>query len=127
MRPRATLSAQSVASSLRRLRSARVLEPRPASLSVCVHCRTDFVVPVQWEPVGEDRWWMFLRCAECGISREVTVPNAVAEAYDTELARGARAVAQAAHRMDLERMASEAATFAEALRQGLVEAGDFAR
>jgi hypothetical protein len=126
MRPRTARSARSVASSLRRLHSALVVEPRPASLSTCVQCQSDFVVPVQWEPAGDDRWWMFLRCAECGISREVTVPNAVADAYDADLARGARAVAQAAHAIDLQRMAGEAATFAQALRHGLVEAEDFA-
>jgi hypothetical protein len=126
MRPRAARSAQSVASSLRRLHSALAVEPRPASLSVCVHCGRDFVAPVEWEPAGTDRWWMFLRCAECGLSREVTVSNAVADAYDAELARGVRAVARAAHAMDLQRMAGEAAAFSQALRHGLVEAADFA-
>jgi transcription elongation factor Elf1 len=134
MRPRTARSAQSVATSLRRLRSALAVEPRAEqprlenpSLSRCVHCHKDFVVPVQWEPVGAERWWMFLRCAECGISREVTVTNAVADAYDDELARGARAVALAVHRIDLQQMAGEATAFAHALRQGLIEPADFAR
>jgi hypothetical protein len=132
MRPRTARSAPSVAASLRRLRSALTVEPRPESrqaesLSRCVHCHKDFVVPVQWEPVGADRWWMFLRCAECGISREVTVSDAVAAAYDDELAHGARIVAHAVHRIDLEQMAGEAVAFAEALRHGLIEPADFAR
>jgi hypothetical protein len=127
MPSRAARSAQSVASSLRRLRSTFDAEPRTASLSVCVHCERDFVVPVRWEPVGTDRWWMFLRCAECGVSREVTVSDAAAAAYDDELARGARAVAHAAHQLDLQRMTEEAAAFTDAMRRGLVEAADFGR
>ena len=92
----------------------------------CPVCERDFVQLVSWEAVGEHRWWMFLRCAECGISREVTVSNAQAGAYDEELARGAKAIARAAARADLERMAAEADAFARALEHGLVEPADFA-
>jgi hypothetical protein len=70
---------------------------------------------------------MFIRCAECGTSREVTVSNAVAERYDDELAEGARAIGRAAQRLERERMAADVETFVTALRRGLVEAADFAR
>ena len=127
MKRRATDSARAVAASLRRPRAAGRREPAPSGLSSCVLCHRDYVAPVEWEPVGSDRWWMFLRCAECGTSREVTVSNAVAERYDEELAEGARAISRAAHRLDAERMAADAEKFVAALRHGLVEAADFAR
>ena len=90
-------------------------------------CHRDFVVPVQWEPVGQDRWWMFLRCAECGVSREVTVSNEVANRYDDELAVGTRAIRTVAERLNRERIEDEVGAFAAAMRDGLIEPADFAR
>ena len=96
-------------------------------LCVCVLCGRDFVTPVEWEPIGDDRWWIFLRCAECGTSREVTISNADAERYDRELAVGQQEIGRAVHRLEQERMEAEVETFAAALRHGLIEAGDFDR
>jgi hypothetical protein len=124
---RAAASASAVAASLRRLRAPAPPDPAGRGLAECVLCRRDFVSPVRWEPVGEERWWMFLRCAECGTSREVVVSNAVAERYDAELARGARAISRAVQRLDQERMAAEAQTFVTALQRGIIDASDFAR
>jgi hypothetical protein len=98
-----------------------------AGLEVCPVCGRDFVQPVNWEPLGEDRWWMFLRCAECGMSREVTVTNAVATRYDEELARGIKEIARAAHKLEQERMAADADAFVDALRRDFIEPADFAR
>ena len=39
-------------------------------------------------PRGRSRWWIRVRCAECGTSRELTVTDAEAERYDEELAAG---------------------------------------
>jgi hypothetical protein len=126
MRRRATDSANALAASLRRHKH-EPQEADPSGLSRCVLCHRDFVVPVQWEPVGTDRWWMFIRCAECGTSREVTVTNAVAERYDDELARGAREIGRAVHRLEHERLSAEADAFVDALRLDLIEPADFAR
>jgi hypothetical protein len=126
MKRRATRSAQAAASSFLRRNLAHERAPEASGLSLCVLCGRDFVVPVQWEPVGEDRWWMFLRCAECGVSREVTVDNAVAKRYDEELAVGAKLIGQAAHRLEHERMAVDAEVFVDALRHGFIEPADFA-
>lgn len=96
-----------------------------SGLSTCVHCRRNFVSPVEWEPIRESGWWMLLRCAECGVSREVTVSNAVADRYDEELARDAKAMSHAAHRLEMEQMAAEIDTFVAALEHGLIEPADF--
>jgi hypothetical protein len=76
-------------------------------LTDCPLCRSDFVVPVAWEPVGEDRWWIFLRCGECGISRDVTVLDEVAQRYDSELQLSAAPIARNADRLESERVAAE--------------------
>lgn len=123
-------AAHALAQSLaRRLRGpAPAVAPQPApGLETCIACHRDFVQAVEWEEVGQDRWWMFLRCAECGISREVTVSNAVAARYDDELADGAKTMIRAARRLEHERMAAEAEAFLGALHHGLIEPADFAR
>jgi hypothetical protein len=127
MNRRLPTSAQAVAASLRRLRTPQLQGVEASGLTACVLCGRDFVVPVQWEPVGDERWWMFLRCAECGTSREVTVSNDVAERYDEELARGMQVIGRAAHRLEHVRMTAEADAFAAALQRGLIEPADFAR
>jgi hypothetical protein len=101
--------------------------PAASGLSDCPLCGLDAVVPVQWEPVGQERWWMFLRCAECSVSREVTVTNAVAARYDVELARGIKQIAKAAYTLEQDRMAVEADAFVDALRRDFIQPADFAR
>jgi hypothetical protein len=104
-----------------------VISNRATSLSICVHCARDFVAPVSFEPVGRDRWWMFLRCGQCGVSREVTVSNAEAERYDDELIGATRTIRNAAEEAERSRFAAETDAFGAALRHGAIDAADFAR
>ena len=128
---RRSASAQAAAASIRRhLRAGGpAQQPRPVTtgLESCAVCGTDFVNPLEWEAVGEESWWMHLRCGECGVTREVTVSNAVAERYDRELNERARPIEQAARRLDLERMKVAVETLIVALQRDLIDASDFAR
>jgi len=105
-------------------RPARVPVPH-AELTVCDTCSSDFVNPTDWAEQDGARWWIRLRCGECGASREVVVPQAAAERYDHDLNRGMETIATALERLDLERMAEEAESFATALELDLVNADDF--
>jgi transcription elongation factor Elf1 len=96
-------------------------------LETCPHCASDFVQPVSWEPVGEERWWMFLRCAECGMSREVLVTNAEADRFEAELHARASILSRAAQKLEGERIEAEAAVFFAALDRDLIDAADFSR
>ena len=58
---------------------------------------------VHWEPVGEKRWWIFLRCADCGISREVLVTNAEAARLEAQLAALASVLSSEVRRLEIER------------------------
>ena len=126
LKRRLTSSAHAAASSLGRVSPGERRPAAPESLCVCVLCRRDFVTPVHWEPLGDDRWWMYLRCGACGTSRELIVSNDVADRYDEELAKATKSIARAAHRLDLERMTDEANAFVEALRRDWIEPEDFA-
>lgn len=111
---------------MRPLRRRRRPSTPPSGLVHCAACGRDFVSPIDWEPVGEDSWWMYLRCGGCGDARELTVANAVAERYDAELAHGAKAISRAADRLDQERMRADVGTFIAALHSGFIEPADFA-
>ena len=105
-------------------RPARVPVPR-GELTICPTCSSDFVIPTDWAEQDGANWWIRLRCGECGQSREVVVPDAAAQRYDHDLNRGMHKIATALHRLDLERMAEEAESFATALELDLVDAEDF--
>jgi hypothetical protein len=96
-------------------------------LETCPACKKDFVQPVSWEPEGDERWWMYLRCGECGMSREVSVSNADAERYEAALHSRASIISRALRRLEIDRMAAEVESFVTALQRDLIDAADFAR
>jgi uncharacterized Zn finger protein len=96
-------------------------------LEICPACGRDFVQPVSWDSVGQERWWIFLRCAECGISREVLVTDAEANRLDAVLHARASVLAREVRRLEGERMEAEARAFLVALDRDLIGPGDFAR
>jgi hypothetical protein len=97
-----------------------------AGLEVCPVCGRDFVQPVSWEPAGEAAWWMFLRCGECGMSREVAVSNADADRFERALHARASVLAAQARQLEEERVSAEIDAFATALEQDLIDADFFA-
>ena len=67
---------------------------RPRSLVECEHCGREFVVPVAWVDLDTERWWVRLRCGECGSNREVVLENEEARRYEAQVDRGAREIAR---------------------------------
>jgi hypothetical protein len=67
---------------------------RPQSLVDCEHCGRDFVIPVDWLDLDEERWWIRLRCGECGSAREVIIDNEVARRFEADLDSGAGEIAR---------------------------------
>jgi hypothetical protein len=112
---------------LSRALGRRPLRPHEDDLHACAACHTDFVNPVDWEPVSPESWWMRLRCGNCDVWREVTVTNKVAERFDIELDRRADVIHRALHKLDRERMVQQVETMIGALRHGLIEPADFAK
>jgi hypothetical protein len=112
---------------LNRLRSTPERLDPEVHLEHCAMCGTDFVNPVDWEPVGETHWWMLMRCGACDTWREATVTNQVAARFDLELDRRLDILAHAVEKIDRRAMAIEVETMIQALRRGLIDAADFAR
>jgi hypothetical protein len=105
----------------------RFFNRRRATLSDCSACGSGFVHPVEWSPNDGGTWWMLLRCGECGVTREETVPDEEAERYDRQLDLAEHTLRSAADRLSRERLEEEAASFATALELDLIGAEDFAR
>ena len=97
-----------------------------AGLEICPVCKRDFVQPVSWEPAGEAAWWMFLRCGECGMSREIAVSNAEADRFERALHARASVLAAQARGLEEERLSAQIDAFAAALDQDLIDADFFA-
>jgi hypothetical protein len=95
-------------------------------LQTCASCGADCVCPTDWEPEDAQRWWMRLRCGECGHVREVVVDNREAAAFDVHLSWQTAKIERALARLDQERMAAQVEQFVTALAHDLVDAGDFA-
>jgi hypothetical protein len=83
--------------------------------------------PVDWEPSGDDFWWIQMRCGECEVWIETVIGNRAAAALDVELDYQQAQMAFAARQWDALRMNAEIETFVAALERDLVDATDFAR
>ena len=80
------------------------LPAAPGRLVNCGRCGADFVSPVAWHEKGETtvqlgwgvsmtRWWIRLRCGQCGDVREVEVSDAEAKRFEQEIERGVAEIA----------------------------------
>jgi hypothetical protein len=93
----------------------------------CERCSCDYVNPVTWEERGETRWWIRLRCGECGYVREVEVSNEEARRFDRELDRGVGDIAATVARLERDGMIADAEVLTAALQRDLIDPGDFCR
>ena len=110
-------------------RHAKALAAQPSwpgsGLHVCASCRSDFVHASERRRESDARWWMRLRCGQCGGSRDVIVSDDLARRFDADVSRALAGIEGAITALDRERMADQAETFAAALRHDLIDAGDF--
>jgi hypothetical protein len=83
------------------------------------------VGPVAWEPADESHWHIDMRCGECGHRWERIVDQQRATRFDAELNGDIALLRRTLTRLDLERMAVDAETFAVALERDLIEPADF--
>jgi hypothetical protein len=94
-------------------------------LHVCPSCSSQFVQPVEWEPVDDEAWSVLLRCPECEVFQAGVYTQAELDAYDLELDRGEALLRVAYLQLSTENMAAEIDTFAHALEAGAVLPEDF--
>jgi hypothetical protein len=101
-------------------------QPPPGTgLQICPVCRADFVVPVWWEEMENDRLRLLLRCGECDTHHDLVVAGDVADRFEKDYMRVLEGMTKTLDRLDRERMAAEASAFATALARDLINADDF--
>jgi hypothetical protein len=105
--------------------SRRQPPPPGSGLHQCPICHGDFVIPLWWEELEDERLHLLLRCGECETHRDVVVPGDVADRYEREYIRVLEAMGAVLKRLDRERMTAEASAFSTALARDLIDAGDF--
>jgi len=83
-----------------RLMRALRRRDRPPRLVDCEYCGRNFIVPVSWIDLDAERWWIRLRCGECGTAREVVVDNEQARRFEADVDIGARELARSLPRAE---------------------------
>ena len=111
---------------LTRHRSRPAPETRRRPVLACPACGSDRICPIEWDPAGDDHWWMLLHCGECLAWVQATVGNELAAELDVELDRQQAEIAGALATLEMERMAAEVEAFTTALHLDLFDADDFA-
>lgn len=110
-----------------------MLERQPPSrsdagrgLETCLVCGGDFVNPVDWDALEGGRFWMLLRCGQCGTWRDVTVSDATAERFETALDERVEVLTRALDRLERARMEDDVEAFVEGLHDGRIGPAHFA-
>ena len=99
--------------------------PTLSALSTCLACGARRVWPVVWEERGRSRWWLRVRCGECGTFREVVVDDAELGRFDVDLEDAAEEIGAALAEFERECMLAEGRCLRKALELDLIDASDF--
>lgn len=103
---------------------------RPASrgeadIHVCPRCRSELVQPVEWAPVGRQRWRVELRCPECPYRSTGIYSQRVLSRFEARLERATEALLDDLAMLERDGMEHEIANFTEALARNQVLPEDF--
>jgi hypothetical protein len=94
-------------------------------LHVCRECSSPLVHPVDWEPVGRDRWRVDLRCPECEWFDSEIHDQKVMDAFDEVLDSGTEGLLEDLAELSRAIMEEEVDRFVDALDRDLILAEDF--
>ena len=94
-------------------------------LHVCGECSSPLVHPVDWEPVGRDRWRVDLRCPECEWFESEIHDQKVMDAFDEVLDSGTEGLLEDLAELSRAIMEEEVDRFVDALNRDLILAEDF--
>jgi hypothetical protein len=95
------------------------------ALHVCPDCSSPLVHPVDWEPVGRDRWRVDLRCPECEWFASEIHDQKVMDAFDEVLDNGTEGLLEDLAELSRAIMEEEVDRFVDALNRDLILAEDF--
>jgi transcription elongation factor Elf1 len=96
-----------------------------SNLHICDSCKSDFVSPITWNYLGDEKFWMLIRCGECELSKEIIVTQSVADSYEKNLEETAKPIDYRKSVMKAEREEQEAQDLIQKVLSGEITADDF--
>lgn len=106
-------------------RSAARARELDEGLLVCDHCHSRLMYPAHCEEQGRERWYIELRCPDCGDIRSGLFAIEMLDALDRELAQAEAEIEADLARMTHGNMVDYVTRFVAALNAGAIEPGDF--
>jgi hypothetical protein len=94
-------------------------------LTICTYCKSDCVVPIQWEERDALTWTVSMRCGACEYQTVGVFPQAVVDHYDDRLSVGMGEIEDSLRKRERERFTREVETFSRALEAGAIMPEDF--
>jgi hypothetical protein len=96
------------------------------SLHICPECRSELVQPTRWKQ-EDDRssWRIWRRCPECEWNCDDIHNEVEIDAFDEQLDRGSRELADGLRGLERTNMNEMASAFIAALSHDLIGADDF--
>ena len=105
------------------------VKPAPADedrdLSICEHCASELVEPVEWAAAGPERWRVVLSCPNCGHWSEGVFSQECVDQLDERLDEGTEILVRELKRLQQVNMADDVERFIGALNVGAILPEDF--
>jgi hypothetical protein len=102
-------------------------QPPFSKLTICPACSAWRVCPMRWAERESGRWWLRLRCGECGAARDVVIARRDAQWLNVDIQEAADELEEALRAFERECMVAEGRCWTRALELDLIDAADFAR
>ena len=94
-------------------------------LSVCEHCASELVEPVEWSAAGPERWHVALSCPDCGYWTEGVLSQECVDRFDERLDEGTTVLVSELKRLQHANMSEDVERFIGALNLGMILPEDF--
>jgi transcription elongation factor Elf1 len=96
-----------------------------SNLHICDGCNSDFVSPITYDYLGNEKFWMLIRCGVCEMSKEVIVTQSVADSYEKNLEETSKPINYQKAVMKAEREEREAQVLIQELQSGEITVDSF--
>lgn len=91
----------------------------------CKDCGSSLVQPLDWVQIDTERVRVKLRCPECSVERSTWLIGGEIKEFDVAFVCGVRQLARDLQLLGEANRELEISVFAEALKQGAIDPGDF--
>jgi hypothetical protein len=104
------------------------VKPAPADdrdLSICEHCASGLVEPVEWAAAGPERWRVALSCPNCDHWTEGVFSQECVDRFDERLDEATTVLVSELKRLEHANMADDIERFISAINVGAILPEDF--